>query len=118
MPLSIRALKFLLDENVRRELHTFLKQKGYDCILAPKATTDKKIATLSLRESRILVTNDEDFTEYTKGEVFCVIWLRLPQSKPEALLTSFQRLLRGQKHFSEKLFVVTQQKVDELPLAE
>ena|SRR3989338_638864 len=61
--------KFLLDENVKKELLRFLNSEGYDV----------------------------DFTDtflYPKDKIFSVVWLRIPQDKPKALLESFSILLK------------------------
>ncbi|GAI56855.1 unnamed protein product, partial [marine sediment metagenome] len=90
-------LKFLLDENVKRELLQFLKSKAFDVIFKPKGLSNGKLAEFSSSEQRILVTNDEDFTEFTKEEIFSVVWLRIPQDKLEILLKSFSKLLKNTK---------------------
>lgn len=85
--------KFLLDENVRRELYDWLKHREIDVRRAPKGAANGELAQHSLREGRVLVTNDEDFTKYAIGEVFGIVWLRVPQDDPEGLLNAFASLL-------------------------
>lgn len=118
MSSSIQAPKFLLDENVRVELFNYLKRKGVDVKLPPKSAPDWQVASLSLREQRVLVTNDEDFCEYAKDRVFSVVWLRLPQNDSEGLIKSFEKLLGSFKNFSDKLVVLGKGKWDEFPLGE
>lgn len=55
MPSSTPALKFLLDENVKKVLYQFL------------------------------VTNDWDFEWYTKDQIYSVIILRIPQYDSKSL---------------------------------
>jgi predicted nuclease of predicted toxin-antitoxin system len=110
--------KFLLDENVHRRLYRFLSEKTIDVILVPKGATDKQVATISRKEQRILVTNDEDFTEYTKEQIFSVIWLRIPQNEPQSLLMSFEKLIREISDFSERLFILKPKTWDSFPLGE
>ncbi len=86
--------KFLRDENVKRRLEVFLTQRGFDIISKPKGLSNGKLAEFSKSEQRVLVTNDEDFVEFTKEEIFSVVWLKIPQDKPEALLKSFSILLK------------------------
>ena len=93
---SPSSLKFLLDENVKLRLLSFLKAKGFDAIKAAKRSLDEKLALLSKLEQRIFVTGDSDFADseqYPKERIFSVIWLRVPQDKPELLLKSFSNLL-------------------------
>ncbi|MBU0760548.1 MAG: DUF5615 family PIN-like protein [Nanoarchaeota archaeon] len=89
--------KFLRDENVKRRLETFLKQQGVDIISKPKGLVNGKLAEFSKSEERVLVTNDDDFTDseqFPKEKIFSVVWLRIPQDNPEALLKSFSKLLK------------------------
>ena len=88
--------KFLLDENVNKRLEKFLKSEGYNVIIAPEGFVNGRLAELSKSEKRVLVTNDADFTDpiiFSKGNIFSVVWLRIPQNKPESLLLSFSKLL-------------------------
>jgi len=79
-------LKFLFDENVDERLKRFLKQQSVDVITNPKRLSNGKLADFSKSEQRVLVTNDEDFTEFTKEEIFSVVWLSIPQRKIESLI--------------------------------
>jgi len=93
---SHSSLKFLLDENVKLRLLSFLKAKGLDVIKAVKRSSDEKLASLSKLEQRIFVTSDSDFTDpeqYSKEKIFSIVWLRIPQDEPESLLKSFSKLL-------------------------
>ena len=90
-------LKFLLDENVKKELLKFLKSEGYDASFKPKGLSNGKLAAFSKSEKRVLVTNDFDFTEpfsFPKEKLFSVVWLAIPQDQPEVLLKSFSKLLK------------------------
>lgn len=98
--------KFLLDENVRRDLYRFLTGEGNDVKQVPKSATDSEVAAISKREERVLVTNDQDFCDCGMGEVFAVVWLRVPQSDPAVLIKSFGKLLRSIKDFSGKLIIL------------
>lgn len=64
------APKFLLDENVRRDLYRFLKARAVDVGLISKSTSDSNVALKSKGEGRVLVTNDRDFCKYDKNEIF------------------------------------------------
>ena len=112
------TFKFILDENVRRGLYEYLKQKGINVKLAAKATFDQTLLKISKQEKRILVTNDEDFSESTKDEAFAIIWLRIPQNNEQALLKSFDKLLKEIKTFESRLIVLYETKWDESPLYE
>ena len=90
---SHSKLKFLRDENVKKRLEKFLIQQGFDVTIASKKTPDDKLAQLSKSEQRVLITNDNDFVELSEENIFSIVWLRIPQDKPESLILSFSKLL-------------------------
>ena len=93
-------LRFLLDENVKQVMYTFLKSKGVDVCWASKGAVNGQLAALSLTECRILVTNDLDFGDsvlYPKSKVFGVLWLAIPQYKTVALLNATSSLLKAKQ---------------------
>ena len=90
-------LRFLLDENVKKELLKFLNSAGYDSTFKPKGLANGELAAFSKSEKRVLVTNDFHFADplkFPKDKIFSVVWLRVPQDKPEVLLNSFSKLLK------------------------
>ena len=115
MPSSIPNHKFLLDENVRIELSRHLINQDLDIKLVPKGATDSWVASISKSEKRVLITNDEDFLMYPASRLFAVIWLRIPQNDPEALLSSFKKLLKEAKDFQGKVTVLEPNKWHQLP---
>lgn len=118
MSLSIPSPKFLLDENVHADLSKNLRTQNLDFKLAPKRSSDSRLAEISKKEERILVTNDQDFVSYAKGEIFSVVWLRTPQDNPKVLLTSFQKLLSEFKNFEGRFIVLGPREWEEFPLGE
>jgi len=65
---------------------------------------------------RVIVTNDEDFSEYPKSTVFSVIWLRIPQNDPQSLLAMFNKLLKECDDFNGKLIVLEKNIWKDVPL--
>ena len=116
MRLSRPAPKFLLDENVRIELYQFLKDKNFDVKLVPKGASDKIVAEISPKEGRVLVTNDEDFSEYSKKQVFAVILLKVPQNDSKALLNSSAKLLKNLRNFEGKIVILKPNRWEDFPL--
>ncbi|MBU1501478.1 MAG: DUF5615 family PIN-like protein [Nanoarchaeota archaeon] len=116
--MSSSQLKFLLDENVKRDLLNFLTSEGYDVTFKPKGLSNGKLAAFSKSEQRIFVTNDEDFTEFTKEKIFSLVWLRTPQDKPESLISSFSKLLKetNSEYFKGKLIIISEDKFEISPL--
>ena len=46
-----KTLKFLLDENVKKELLTFLKEEGYNATFKSKGLSNGRLAELSKTEN-------------------------------------------------------------------
>lgn len=116
MPSLIPNHKFLLDENVNRKLFKFLKKNGFDVRLSPVSASDKELAVISIAEKRILVTNDEDITEYSETNIFSVIWLRISQADSDTLIKSFYLLIQQFNKFRGRLIVLEKEKWKEYPL--
>ena len=102
-------------------MENFLKSKGYDAI-SPKGISNGKLVLLSKSEQRILVTNDSDFTDsvpYPKGKIFSLVWLRIPQNNPKALLKSFSMLLKDKTKsddFKENFIVLNENNFEVKPI--
>jgi predicted nuclease of predicted toxin-antitoxin system len=116
-----KKLKFLLDENVKKELLPFLK-KDFDVIFKPKRLSNGELAELSKSEQRIFVTNDWDFTDkfsYNKETIFSIVWLRIPQDKPESLLREFSKLIdeNSSENFEGKFITLYEDRFTVEPLS-
>src|SRR3989344_783433 len=114
----MQKAKFLLDENVRIELTRFLKSKNFDTKLAPKSTDDSTLTSISKREKRILVTNDQDFTNCDKDTLFSLVWLKIPQNDANALIKSFDKLLTEFSDFYGNIIVLRPNDWESFPLVE
>lgn len=111
-------IRFLLDENIRIELATLLSEREIDFTSAKKASGDKTLASISLAEKRIIVTNDIDFSEMCKGDVFSVVWLRLPQNDPVLLLEKFGAMLDDiSVRYADSLVILGRDKRRVVPLS-
>ena len=117
---SRSELKFLFDENVDKRLERFLVQQGVDVISKPKKLSDDKLAEFSKSEQRVLVTNDEDFSEFTKEEIFSVVWLRIPQRKISSSIGEFSKLIKetGLQEFKGNLIILYEDISETSPLFE
>ena len=61
-------MKFLLDENVHRGLFSFLVDLGHDVKLSPKSIKNGKVFELALKEERVLISQDADFSAYKSSK--------------------------------------------------
>ena len=60
---STPKLKFLADENLRREVVEFLQGYGCDVKTSPKGTKNGLVLRLAINDGRILITHDKDFLD-------------------------------------------------------
>ena len=117
MFLSAPKPRFLLDENVRIELLRFLKQESYD-VVQIRGLTNGKVAQMSVKEKRVLVTNDSDFANreiYAPDKIFSVIILRLPQSNVDMLMRSFSFVFGLDAHeFEGKIYELKEKRIEQV----
>ena len=111
-----RKPSWLLDENVRVELYNFLVDSGFNVKLVSKGTDDRLICASSKKERRVVVTNDAGFRFFSEDEVFAVLWLKIPQDRPDLLVASFQKLIRECSEFKSKLIILWPNKWDDFSL--
>ena len=112
---SPSKIKFLLDENVDKRLEKFLKKQGIDVISKQKGLSNGKLAEFSKKERRVLITNDEDFSNlehFTKEKIFSIILLRIPQNSIKPLINSFSNLLKDAKEFEGKFITLYESKFE------
>ena len=115
---SSTPIRFLFDENVRIELATLLSEREINFAVAKKASGDKALASISLAEERIVVTNDIDFAKMCKGDIFGVVWLRLPQNNPELLLEKFGQMFDDTSvRYADSLVIIERNRRRVIPLA-
>lgn len=113
---SIPHLKFLLDENVRAELYKFLKEKKIEFKLALKGASDSSLATQSIKQKLVLVTNDSDFSDYTKEDLYGVVLLKTPQGDKTILLNVFSKLINECRDYEGNMIVLRADDWESFPL--
>jgi predicted nuclease of predicted toxin-antitoxin system len=90
-------MRFLIDENIRREIIEFLKQKGHDVAVVPSGIEDDMVAKLAKKEKRILLTHDKHFTNifsYPPKEFFGIIRIKIHPPRLKEILSSLGELLQ------------------------
>jgi predicted nuclease of predicted toxin-antitoxin system len=89
----IDPLKFLLDENIPKQIKTFLESKGYMAEYPPRGMKNRELASLAIRKRYILLTIDYDFanTIMYPPKQFCgIIVLRIHPPKAEKLIREIE----------------------------
>ncbi len=106
-------MKFLLDENVRKSVAGFLKQKGFDVKVIGMETkaglSDLHVLRLANQEKRILITNDTDFGDlvFNFGHpIHGLILFRLRIETKENILNLLEKVFADYQSKLEKHYTV------------
>ena len=78
-------MRFLVDENVRKEVVDFLKSSGHDVLVVASGSEDAKIAQIAKETKRVILTHDQHFADI----------LLYPPEEYSGIIRS--KLLRGYK---------------------
>ena len=92
-------MKFLCDENFKKRLVNVLNALGHDATRSPVGDSDEEVYARSLKESRIILSNDTDFLDIAKfplkrtpGRVVFLVYpatFELQHERMDVLLAEF-----------------------------
>ncbi len=106
-------MKFLLDENVRKSVADFLRQKGFDVKIIGRDTktglSDLQVIHLANQEKRILITNDTDFGDLVfnlGNQIHGLILFRLRIETKENILYLLEKVFTSYQYKLEKHYTV------------
>ena len=104
-------MRFLLDENVRREVGAWLRAAGHDVVESPRGLSDADVFRLAQAQQRVLITHDAEFANilrYPPGSHAGIIRLKFHPPSVAAMLPSLEALLRTvpATAFGRSLFVL------------
>ncbi len=88
-------MKFLLDEDVPRQLLKTLRAAGHDVSEVERSTLDHVNAERAKAEGRVLITLDKDFTNtatYPPSQ-FSIVHIQIHPPYANDLINAFTRLL-------------------------
>lgn len=105
-------IKFISDENIPVKLTELLKEKGFDVVKTPFGSTDKDIAKISKKESRIILTFDRHFINrrlFNPREYPGIIFIQIQPPLVDLVFYSLIKLLDSVKNFKGKSFILSQQ---------
>ena len=112
-------MKFLLDENVPRGLAPFLLELNHQIKFVPKGIENGQVFKLAISKKRILITYDEDFTDWIKfppEKHYGILLIRIsPHGLEEIknLLTAFLKE-KSLKDLRGKLFTIFLEKIEQI----
>lgn len=105
-------MKFLLDENIGREVAVFLRQLNHSVYRVREISPgieDYEVLGLSIFRKAVLITADKDFGEliYKEKQSHCgVIFLRLVDQTSENKIRAIRFVLKKHKEIIDKFIVV------------
>jgi len=89
-------MRFLIDENVRKEVENFLKAEKHDVLVLPRGSEDKKIAQVAQESKRIIVTHDQHFADilmYPPQKYSGIIRIKIHPPNPATIINALKDLL-------------------------
>src|SRR3989338_1380967 len=105
-------IKFLADENIRREVVNFLLEQGHNVTRPDAGTRDQEVIALAEKEKRILITHDLDFSNifvYPPDIYSGIVLIRILPPSATIINHALRNLLNNistQKEFSKKLIIL------------
>jgi len=104
-------MHFFLDENVHAKLMPWLIQLGHNVDYIPKGTKNGQVIALGLKEKRILLTHDKDFSDavhYPPKKHNGIIILRIHPPRLPKIQAALQKLLASppSEGFSQRLIIL------------
>jgi len=105
-------VKFIIDENIGPKVAKWLRELQYDVISIYeefRGLDDEQILRKSVKENRILITNDKDFGEmiFREGKLHTgVIFLRLEDERSVNVIKMLDQILNIYAEKIEGNFVV------------
>lgn len=112
-------MKFLIDENVGQSVIHYLKERGYDVIVATaeelSGREDYFLLDYAYRENRVIITNDKDFGYLVyrqKLPARGVILFRFVQELPSLKISALETILsKGSDKILNYFIVVSEDKI-------
>lgn len=105
-------MKFLLDENIGKEVARFLEELGHSTsrirLIAP-GIEDYEVLNISVNENSILITSDKDFGELIfkeKQPSIDVIFLRLEDESSENKIKAIKIIFSKHRNIKNEFITV------------
>lgn len=104
-------MRFIIDENVRREVADFLKEEGYDLLILPPGTDDATIARTAKESGKIILTHDRHFADiltYPSSQYAGIIRIRINPPTADVIIHSLKELFKrlAPEDFSGRLIIL------------
>lgn len=111
-------MKFLLDENLHSGVAPFLSKLEHDVRFVPKGLKKGAVFELAVSEERILVTHDNEFTDWVKfppEKHWGILLIKIPPGRLEEIKQSLSKLLeeKSSKELKGKLFFIFSDRFEE-----
>jgi predicted nuclease of predicted toxin-antitoxin system len=84
-------MRFLIDENVRKEVVDFLRAEGHDILIVPRGSSDDKVIQIAKGEKRIILTHDRHFANillYPPEELSGIVRLKIHPPSASVIISA------------------------------
>ncbi|MFH1246044.1 MAG: DUF5615 family PIN-like protein [Candidatus Omnitrophota bacterium] len=104
-------MKFLIDENVRFEIETFLVESGHNVRRVASGAKNGEVIQSALAEKRVLITHDIHFSNilaYPPDKYCGIIRIRIDPPSADKITLALKGLLdkTPSERFDKRLFVL------------
>ncbi|MFC1674907.1 DUF5615 family PIN-like protein [Candidatus Omnitrophota bacterium] len=89
-------MRFLVDENVRKEVVDFLISGGHDTLTAASGAKDEEIARIAKEAKRIILTHDQHFADilmYPPEQYSGIIRIKIHPPTSQAIINALKYFL-------------------------
>jgi predicted nuclease of predicted toxin-antitoxin system len=108
---SLSNLRFLIDENVRKEVADFLRLCGHDVLILGSGIKDEETARIAKETKRIILTHDQHFADilmYPPEEYPGIIRIKIHPPSAPAIINALKDFLSkiGPDRLGKKLIIL------------
>jgi len=89
-------LRFLVDENVRKEVVGFLRLEGHDVLVLASGAKDEEVARVAKQAKRIILTHDQHFADilmYPPEEYAGIIRIKIHPPSAATIINALKDFL-------------------------
>lgn len=90
-------MRFLVDENVRKEVIDFLRSGGHDILVVASGSKDFQIAKIAKETKRVILTHDQHFADillYPPEEYSGIIRIKIHPPTAPIIISALKDLLK------------------------
>lgn len=104
-------MRFIIDENIRKEVADFFRSSGHDILVVPSGSEDEEIARIAKETKRTIVTHDQHFADilmYPPEEYSGIIRIKIHPPTATTIINALREFLQEIKpdQINKKLVIL------------